>query len=214
MSTRRRQVAQRRHAQSCRLQRDVDLPIFHQLDAFAERQVLDLGEILVRHASRGEDRPRVELSARFRRADRDALALQIGERLDARVGTRDDLDVVRVDRSDAAQFFERRLESGVLVAFPRVRQRVAERERNLAAAGLQQIEILHRSLGRLDRGLDLRHRLADRVGQSDAQRVVDAARSAGQHVDELVGGNHRTGDQRQCEGATDEELAHESSGIE
>ena len=86
-------------------------------------------------------------------------------------------------------FFKRRLEAGVLVAFPRVGQRVAERERDLAAPGLQQIQVLDRGLGRLHRRLDAGHRLADGVGERDAERIVDAAGAAGQHVDELVRGS-------------------------
>ena len=97
-----------------------------------------------------------------------------------------DLDVVGVDCRDAAQLFERRLEPGFLVAFPRVGQRVAERERHFAAPGLQQVQVLDRGLGRLDRGLQRRHGPADVVGERDTQRVIDAARAAGQHVDELL----------------------------
>ncbi len=116
------------------------------------------------------------------------LALEVGERLDAGVGARDDLDVVRIDGRDAAQLFQRRLEARFLVALPRIRQRIAERERHLAAPGLQQVEVLHRRLGRLHGCLDAGDRLADVIGECHAERVVDAAGAARQDVDELVGG--------------------------
>src|SRR6185312_76598 len=169
-------------------------------------------EILVRHAGGAQDDPRVELGARLGCPDRNLLPLQIGQRLDSRIGARNDLDVVRIDGGDAAQFFQRRLESGFFIAFPGIRQRIAEREGDLAAARLQQVEILDRGLGGLDRSLELRHRFADRIGQRHAERVVNAAGSPGQHIDELVGGDGRPGDERQRQRATDEKIAHGSSG--
>ena len=104
---RRGEIAQRRNAEAGGLQRHVDLAILHELDRFAERKVLDLREVLVLDARRAQHRTRVELGARLRRADRDLLALEVGKRLDAGIGTRDDLDVVRVDRCDAAQLLQR-----------------------------------------------------------------------------------------------------------
>src|SRR5450755_4531189 len=76
--------------------------------------------------------------------------------------------------------------ASVLVALPGVGQRIAERESDLATTGLQQVQVLDRRLGRLRRRLDAGHFLADDVGERDAERIVDAARSAGQHIDELV----------------------------
>ena len=106
----------------------------------------------------------------FGAPDRDALALQVGQRLDARVGAGDDLDVVRVDAGDAAQLLERRLEAGFLVALPRVGEGVAEREGDLAAAGLQQVQVLDRRLGRL-------HRRPWRPGMRLADRSASATPS-------------------------------------
>ena len=191
----RREIAQRGYAQARRLQRDVELAVLHELDALPERQVLDLGKVFVRQPGGGEDRPCVELGARLRCADRDLLALQVGQCLDAGIGTRDDLDVVGIDGRDAAQFLERRLEAGVLAPFPGVGQRVTQRERDFAAARLQQVKVFHRRLGRLDGRLDAGQRLADVVGQRHAERVIDAAGAAGEHVDELVGGDRRCGKQ-------------------
>ena len=53
----------------------------------------------------------VELGAGVRRPDREALALEVGEGLDAGFLAGDDLDVVRVDGGYAAQFVELALES-------------------------------------------------------------------------------------------------------
>ena len=86
-------------------------------------------------------------------ADRDALALQVTERLDAGVGGGDDLDVVGVDGGNGTQLLQRRLEAGFLVAFPGFVERIAEREGDLAASGLQQVQVLRGGLGCLDRGL-------------------------------------------------------------
>ena len=121
------------------MQRRVELAVLHQVDGFGERQILDLAEVLVGHAGGGKDRARIELGAGFRRADREALALEVGQRLDAALGGGDDLDVVRIDRADGAQLVELGLEAGLLVAVPGRLQRVAEREGDLAAALLQQI---------------------------------------------------------------------------
>ena len=78
-----RQIADRGDAEAGRLQGRVELAVLHQLDRLGEGQVLDLAEILVGQAGAGEDRAGVELGAGFRRADREALALEIGQRLDA-----------------------------------------------------------------------------------------------------------------------------------
>jgi hypothetical protein len=99
------------------LQRGVELAVLHQVDRFGERQILDLAEILVAHAGGREDRARIELGAGLRRAHRQALALEVGQRLDAAFGGGDDLDVVRIDRADGAQLVELGLEAGLSVAF-------------------------------------------------------------------------------------------------
>ena len=106
IGTRGREVADRGDAEAGRLQRGVELAVLDQLDRFGERQVLDLAEVVVAHAGGGEDRAGVELGAGCRRADRQALALQVGERLDAGFLRGDDLDVVRIDGGDAAQLVE------------------------------------------------------------------------------------------------------------
>jgi hypothetical protein len=76
-------------------------------------------------------------------------------------------------------------------------ERIAKREHDLAAARLQEIEVLDRSLGCLHRCLDVRHRLADVVGERAAEQVTDAAGPVGQHVDELFSGRRRRGGERQ-----------------
>jgi hypothetical protein len=112
-----------------------------------------LAKSCVAQAGGLEDGAGVELGAGLGRADRDALALQVGHGLDAGIGAGDDLDVVGVDRRHAAQLVERRLEAGFRIALPGVGQRVAEGQGDLAAAGLQQVEVLGAGLGRLHRDL-------------------------------------------------------------
>ena len=196
------------------MQRDIELAILHELDGLAEGQVFDLGEVLVGKSRRAEYGARIEFRAGLRSTHRDLLALEVGQGLDARVGARDDLDVIGIDRRDAAQFPEWCLEPGVLVSLPRIGQRVAERERHFAAAGLQQVQVLHRRLGRLDRRLDRGHGLADVVGQRDPERVIDAAGTTGEHVDELVGGERRDGEQKRKgeRGDAAQKTIHASSG--
>jgi hypothetical protein len=64
-------------AEAGRLQGGVELAVLHELDGFVEGQVLDLAEVLVGQAGALEDRAGVELRAGLRRADREALALQV-----------------------------------------------------------------------------------------------------------------------------------------
>lgn len=165
----------------------LELAVLHQVDGFGERQILDLAEILVVHAGSLQDRARIQLGAGFRRADRQALALQVRQRLDAAVGGGDDLDVVRIDRADDAQLVELGLEAGFGIAFPGGFQRVAEREGDFAAALLQQIEILDRRLGGLHLRLHVGNLLAVDLRDRDPEWIVHAGRAAGQYVDELLG---------------------------
>jgi hypothetical protein len=74
--------------------------------------------------------------------------------------------------------------SGLLVAVPRRFQGVAERERDLAAALLQQDQVLDRRLGGLHLGLHIRNLVGVDFADRDAERVIHAGRTAGQHVDE------------------------------
>src|SRR5690606_29095127 len=115
---------------------------------------------------------------------RHALALEVGERLDAGFRAGDDLDVVRVDGGDPAQLVQRRLEADFGVALPGSREGVAESEGDLAAPGLDEVQVFDRSLGRLDRGFHLGNGLAIDLGQGNAERVVDPAGAPGQDVDE------------------------------
>ena len=179
-----REIADRGDAEAGRLKRGVELPVFHQLDRLAERQILD------RHHVVGETGglkypARVDLGARPRRADGDALALEIGERLDAGVLGGDDLDVVRINRRDGAEFVELRGEAHVRLALPGEAHGIGERKCDLAATGLQQVEVLDGSLGRLHRDLGVRKRLAVDGGECVAERVIDAAGAAGQDIDGL-----------------------------
>ena len=83
-----------------------------------------------------------------------------------------------------AQFVELGLEAGFLVALPRRFQGIAKRKRDLAAALLQQDQILDRGLGGLDLGLHVRNLVAVDFSDGDAERVIDAGGAAGQHIDE------------------------------
>ena len=179
------QIADRGHAQAGRLQGGVELAVLDQLDRFAEGQVLDLGQVLVCQARRLEDGARVQLGAGLGRAHRHALALQVGQGLDARVLAGDDLDVVVVGGRKAAQVLQRLLEARLGVAGPGVGHRVAQRERQLATTRLQQVEVFGRGLGDLRGGARVGDGLGEDLRQRHAQRVVHAALPARQHVDEL-----------------------------
>src|SRR5690606_31397085 len=124
-----------------------------------------------------EDRAGVQLGAGFRRADGDALALEVLQGLDARLGTGHDLDVVVVSAGDGAQPLERRLEAGVLDTVPGVGNRVTQGESQFAAASLQQVEVFHRSLGGLY-GSPGTVNLVVLLRQGHADRVVHAAGTA------------------------------------
>jgi hypothetical protein len=86
--------------------------------------------------------------------------------------------------SDVAQLVELGLEPCLLVALPGGLQRIAERKRNLAAALLQQDQIFDRGLGGLDLGLRARNLVAEDFSDGDAEWIIHAGCTAGQHVDE------------------------------
>jgi hypothetical protein len=110
-----------------------------------------------------------------------------GQRLDAAFGGGDDLDIVRIDRADGAQLVQLGLEAGLLVALPGGFQRIAQCKGKLAAALLQQYQILHRRLGGLHLGFDVRNLVAVDFTDGDAERIIHAGGAAGQHVDEGLG---------------------------
>ncbi|MDT4844974.1 hypothetical protein FQZ97_789460 [compost metagenome] len=180
------QVTDRGHAQAGRLQRGVQLAVLHQLDRLAKRQVLHLGQIAVGQAGGLEDGARVQFGARLGRAHRNALALEVGQGLDARVGAGDDLDVVVVGGREAAQLVQLLGEARFGLALPGVGQGIGQRQGQLAAAGLQQVEVLGRGLGDLGGGACVGDVLGEDLRQRHAQRVVHAALAAGEHVDELL----------------------------
>jgi hypothetical protein len=62
----------------------------------------------------------------------------------------------------------------------------AEGERELAAPGLQQVQVFRGGLGRLHRGLGAGNGLREQLRHGDAERVVHAARAAGEDVDVLL----------------------------
>ena len=181
-----REVADRGDAEAGRLQGRVELAVLDQLDRLGEGQIFDLAEILVFHAGGGEDGAGVELGAGGRRADGQALALEVGKRLDAGLLGGDDLDVVRIDGGDAAQFVELAGKAGLGVAFRRELDGIAERKGDLALALLQEVEVLDRGLGRLHLRAGALDALAIDIGQGNAERIVYAGSAAREHVDELL----------------------------
>jgi hypothetical protein len=122
--------------------------------------------------------------AGLRRADGDTLALEVIQGLDAGFGVGHDLDVVRVGTGDGPQLLQRRLEARVFHAIPGIGHRVAEGEGQLTTTCLQQVEVFHRGLGRLDRGLGAFDAVAVQLRQGHANRVVHATGTASEHVDE------------------------------
>ncbi|MNZ58502.1 hypothetical protein D3C78_765140 [compost metagenome] len=185
------QVADRRHAQARGLQGGVQLAVLDQLHRLGEGHELDATHVLVGEPGGLEDGPRVQLGTGLGGADRDALALEVGQGLDAGVGAGDDLDVVRIGAGDGAQLGQRRLEAGVLDALPGIIYRVGQREAQLAATGLQQVEVLHRGLGGLHRGLRTFDAVAVQLRQAHTDRVVHPAGAAGEDVDEGRRGENR-----------------------
>src|SRR5690606_27365317 len=151
---------------------------------------LDTAHVFITQPGGFEDGPGIQFSARLRRADRDALALEIGQRLDAGFLAGDDLDVVRVGGGDGPQTLEWRLEAGVFHAVPGIVHRIAEGEGQFAAPGLQQVEVFHRGFGGLYGNLGIAHTAAVQLGNGHAYRVIHPAGAAGEDVDERGGSQY------------------------
>ncbi|MDT4852241.1 hypothetical protein FQZ97_864650 [compost metagenome] len=166
------------------MQGGIQLAVLDQLDRLGVRQELDLAHVFIAQTRRGEDRPGIQLGAGLRRADRDALALEVGQGGDAGFLVGDDLDVVRVGAGDRPQLLQRRLEAGVFHPVPGVGDRIAEGQGQFATAALQQVEVFHRGLGRLHRGFRAVDAIAVELRQAHTDRVVHAAGAAGEDVDE------------------------------
>ena len=169
------------------MQGGVELAILHQIDRFAEGQIFDLAEILIGNAGGGEDGAGIEFGARFWRAHRQPLALQVRQGLDAAFLRRDDLHEVGIDRGEAAQFCLLGLEACFLIAFPGKGEAVAERESDLAFALLQEDEIFDRGLGGLHRRAGAFDLFGEDFRYGDAHRVIDARGAAGEDADEVLG---------------------------
>src|SRR5690606_40996660 len=96
-----------------------------------------------------------------------ALALQVGQRLDAGIAIGDDLDVVVVGGRHATQVLQRRIEARIGIAFVDIGHGVGQRDRELAAACLQEIHVFGRGLGDLGGGLGLGDVLVvDQIGRA------------------------------------------------
>ncbi|MNZ95857.1 hypothetical protein D3C78_1150270 [compost metagenome] len=190
------QVADRRHAQPRGLQGGVELAVADQRHRLGVGQELDLAQVRVGHPGGLENGAGVQLGARAWRADGDALAPEVGQGVDPCLGTGNHLDVVAVGAADGTQVLQRRLEAGIRHAVPGVAHRVAEGEGQLAAPGLQQIEVFHRGLGRLHRGLGAVDVPAIQLRQGGADRVVHPAGAAGEDIDEGRSGEYRRAGQQ------------------
>ena len=129
------------------MQRCIQLAVLDQFNGFGKWQIFGLAEIVIAHAGRRKDLAGIEFCSRLRGTNRKALALEIGKRLDARLLRGDDLDIVGINRSNAAQLVERSLEAGFRVAFPGKLDRVTQRQRQFTLALLQQVEVFDRCLG-------------------------------------------------------------------
>src|SRR6202000_2017038 len=122
--TRGAEILQRSYPEARRLQRSIELTIFHQVDRFSERQIFALADILVAQAGGSKDRARIEFGAGFRRSHRKASALEIGQGLDLAVRGCDDLNIIRINRTDGAQLVQPGLETRLPVALPRGFERI------------------------------------------------------------------------------------------
>lgn len=178
------QVADGRHAQAGGLQRSVELAVLDQLHRLGVGQVLHLAHVLVAQAGGLEDRPGVQLGTALGRAHRNALAFQVGQGLDARGLAGHYLDIVRIGIADSPQLLQRRLEAGVGDPVPGVGDRVAQRQRQFSTPGLQQVEVLDRSLGGLHRGFRALDIVPVDLREADPYGVIDPAGAAGEDIDE------------------------------
>jgi hypothetical protein len=70
-------------------------------------------------------------------------------------------------------------------------QRVPHRKRDLAAALLQQDQVLHRGLGGLHLGPHIGKLVAVDFSDRNPERIIYAGGAAGQHVDKMLGPRRR-----------------------
>ena len=103
------------------------------------------------------------------------LPFEVLDRLDARVGLRDDLGDVRVDRPERAQ---RLLARERLVAAHGVDRGVAERERDVGVAAGDQQQVVDRGRGRLGGRRRVGQLVGQDLGEPAAVDLVDAAGAA------------------------------------
>ena len=175
----------------------VEAAVLHLVAGLVGLQVLGLDVLFGDPVGREND-PRIDQRARARLVERHALALEIGDALDAGALARDDMDGLGIEIRDEAKVSDLRL------AFVDARARVGPegdvglREARFHLAGRDAVDVRDRPVRR-DGGRDQPRdaaaaavgagaragRIGDRVGDEAADRVVGAGGAAGADAEEL-----------------------------
>src|SRR5690606_1877341 len=160
----------------------VDGAVAQRVGGLVRAQALDRSEVVVGDAHGLQDRVRRDLGAGAGSAHRDALAAQVGEAVDVRVGPRYHVHGVRVGHRDGPEVRElRQVAAGPEVAGALVggEDRVGERERQVGVAARDERDVVHRGVRGLHRGGVAVDEAVDDLGVAAADRVVHAAGAAG-----------------------------------
>jgi hypothetical protein len=154
----------------------IDLAILDGVDRLGDAEALALHILSLSRPAASITRNAMTSVALPARTGRYALAFEVGYVFDARPFDRDHMHLVRIEHHQRANRDFRALE--FVLALVGIKRSVNHREGDFAVAGIDQLEIVDRSRRSLQPWPESRQRLRQNVGETAAERIVDAAGAA------------------------------------
>ena len=174
----------------------VDAAVGDGIDGFDDAEPLAMQVLVLVEANGLDGAGGHDLGGAARRAGRDALALEIGERLDAGAFDGHDMHAVGIDDQQRLQRYLVVLE--FVLALNRIHRCIGHGEAEVALAGRDQLDVVHRAAGDLDGGVQVGQGLGQYARNRAAEREIHAAGIAGADRQLLLLSLHDAGQRQAC----------------